>query len=124
MSALEIGQKLVELCKAGKYMEAIDKLYGESIVSIEGQDAHDMPARIAGIEAVRGKNEWWGKNHEVHALEVVGPFCGRRPDQFAVLFDIDVTNKPSGERTQLREVALYTIDGGKIVEEAFLYQMS
>ena len=36
-------------------------------------------------------------------------------------FDMDVTNKPSGERTRLSEVALYTVANGKIVEEQFLY---
>ena len=61
-------------------------------------------------------------NHEIHSTWAIGPFCGHRDDQFAVLFEMDVTNKPSGERTQMSEVALYTVAGGKIVQEEFLYQ--
>jgi hypothetical protein len=36
---------------------------------------------------------------------------------------MDVTPKASGERVQMREVGLYTIAGGKIVQEEFLYLM-
>ncbi len=35
-------------------------------------------------------------------------------------FDIDATPKESGERTQMTEVGLYTVDGDKIVQEEFL----
>jgi hypothetical protein len=124
MSALEIGQNLVQLVREGKGMEAIDTYYGKNIVSIEGQDAPEMPARMEGIEAIRGKNQWWYDNHEVHSLVVTGPFCGFRQDQFAVEFEIDLTNKASGERSQMREVGLYTLEGDKIVQEEFLYLMA
>lgn len=124
MSAIEVGKQLVSLCQQGKGMEAIDTLYADGIVSIEAQDMGDMPARMEGIDAIRGKNQWWYENHEVHDLTTTGPFCGHRADQFAVLFEIDVTNKQSGERSQMREVGLYTVADGKVVEEAFLYLMA
>jgi len=44
-------------------------------------------------------------------------------DRFAALFEMDVTFEPTGERTQLREVALYTVENGKIVQEEFWYQV-
>ncbi len=123
MSVMEIGKQLVDLCNAGKDSEAVDALYDEKIVSIEGQGTDEMPARMEGIEAIRGKHAWWYDNHEIHSQNAVGPFCGHRDDQFAVLFEMDLTNKPSGQRTQMSEVALYTVSNGKIVQEEFLYQM-
>ena len=127
-STLEIGKQLVEYCLKQDGLGAVDALYDEKIVSIEGAEAEGdhtesqgLPQRMEGIEAVRGKNQWWYDNHEIHDERAVGPFCGHRDDQFAVLFDMDVTNKPSGERTRLSEVALYTVANGKIVEEQFLY---
>ena len=123
MSNLEIGNRLVSLCREGKFSEAMNELYSEKIVSIEAQDFENMPARAEGIDAVRAKGEWWEENHDVHGIDVQGPFCGHREDQFAVQFAMDVTNKPSGERSTLSEVALYTVSGGKIVQEEFLYQM-
>jgi len=123
MSALEVGQKLVAFCREGKFMEATNALYDEKVVSIEAQDMENIPARIEGIEAVKQKGEWWEANHQVHGAKVAGPFCGHRDDQFAVLFEIDATFKPSGERSTMSEVALYTVANEKVVQEEFLYQM-
>jgi len=121
--ALEIGTRLVKLCNEDKGLEAVDELYGPGIVSIEGQGSDEMPARMEGIQAVRGKSVWWYDNHEVHASKAVGPFVGHRDDQFVVEFEIDVTPKATGERTQMREVGLYTVADGKVVQEEFLYLM-
>lgn len=120
---LAIGKRLVELCNARKGLEAVQELYDEKIVSIEAQGSEELPARMEGIEAVQGKNAWWYDNHEIHAEKALGPFCGAQPNQFGALFELDVTFKPSGERQQLTEVALYTIGGGKIVQEEFWYLM-
>lgn len=120
----EIGKRLVALSNAGKGVEAVDTLYDEKIVSIEAQGSDALPARMEGIEAVRGKNAWWYDNHEIHVSKATGPFCGHRDDQFAVLFEIDVTFTPTGQRSQMTEVALYTVQRGKVVQEEFLYLAS
>ena len=80
-----------------------------------------LPQRIAGFADVRGKSVWWLDNHEIHASKATGPFCGHREDQFAVFFEMDVTHRPSGERSAVTEVGLYTIVGDQIVQEEFLY---
>jgi hypothetical protein len=124
MSALETGKQLVELCSKGRFLDAVDTLYARNVVSIEPQGAPGMPAKMEGIAAIRGKNQWWGENHEVHDMQVEGPFVGPQKDQFAVLFRLDVTNKPSGQRMKMSEVALYTVNrNGKIKQEEFLYNM-
>ena len=69
------------------------------------------------------KAEWWVANHTVHSATVTGPFIGLRPDQFVVMFDIDMTAKESGQRSRLAEVGLYTVKDGKVVREEFLYLM-
>jgi hypothetical protein len=119
-SIQEIGQRLVELSNAHKGLEAVDTLYDEKIVSIEAHGSDAMPARMEGITAVRGKSVWWYDNHEVHSSQATGPFCGHRDDQFAVVFALDATFKPSGERSQMTEVALYTVKNDKVVQEEFL----
>jgi ketosteroid isomerase-like protein len=50
---------------------------------------------------------------------VTGPFFNG--DQFVVGFEMDVTNKDSGQRFTMAEQALYTIRDGKIAEERFFY---
>jgi hypothetical protein len=76
--ALRIGTKLVELCNAGESEKAVDELYSNDIVSIEGQGSEEMPARMEGIDAIRKKGEWWFANHEVHGMKAAGPFCGHK----------------------------------------------
>lgn len=122
MNAMEVGQKLTELCKAGEFEQAMNQFYADQIVSIEGQGTEDMPARLEGIEAVRGKSQWWYDNHDIHSTQTTGPFCGWRDDQFIVKFDMDVTPK-GGERMQMSECAVYTVADGKVVQEEFLYLM-
>ena len=100
-------------------MEAIEKHYGDDIVSVEPVAMPGMPAEMSGIEAIKGKSQWWIDNHEVHSVELIGPFVG--DNGFAVKFHMDITNKPSGQRMQMTEAALYFVNDGKIVREEFYY---
>ena len=121
-STLEIGKQLVTYCQKRDGLGAVDALYDEKIVSIEGQGSEAMPARMEGLAAIRGKHQWWYDNHEIHSTEAVGPFVGHRDDQFAVQFSMDVTPK-GGDRMQMTEIGLFTVKGGKVVQEEFLYLM-
>jgi hypothetical protein len=116
-----VAQELVALCRAGKNMEAIARLYSPQITSIEPVGSPDMPAEQQGIDAIRGKNEWWLANHEIHSAQVDGPFVGE--NDFVVRYDFDVTFKPTGQRMQMRELAHYAVKDGKIVREEFFYHM-
>lgn len=124
MDTKQVGEKLVALCREGRNMEAIDTLYSQDIVSIEAMGNEEMPAEMSGIAAIKGKNEWWYQNHEVHSGSAEGPFPNG--DRFAVKFDYDVTAKSGpmqGQRFTMTEVALYTVRDGKIVKEEFFYSM-
>ncbi|MEO1035549.1 MAG: nuclear transport factor 2 family protein [Pseudomonadota bacterium] len=123
MNVIELGTTLVQMCSEGKANEFMAQHYANDIVSIEGQSMGGMSARLEGIDAVRGKTEWWEANHDVHAMSADGPYVGNREDQFVVRFQIDVTPK-GGERATMTEVALYTVADDKIVQEEFLYLMA
>jgi len=123
-STLEVGKKLVDLCRMGKFNEAMESLYDPKIVSIEAQSPPGKPARMDGMAAVKGKAEWWEKNHEVHKIEVDGPWP--HGDRFIARFRLDVTPKTgpmAGKRFTMDEGALYTVKGDKIVQEEFFYHM-
>ncbi|PYK22450.1 MAG: nuclear transport factor 2 family protein, partial [Verrucomicrobia bacterium] len=107
MNTEEVATKLVEFCRKGEWMKAIDELYGKDIVSVEPRAMENMPAEMRGIDQVRGKTEWWEKNMEVHSAKVGGPFVAR--DTFVVQFDVDVTDKGSKKRMQMSEAGIYTV---------------
>lgn len=124
MDTKQVGEKLVELCRQGKNLEAVDTLYSPEIVSVEAMGNEEMPAEMRGIEAVRGKNQWWLDNHEVHSAAAEGPYPNN--DRFAVRYNYDVTAKAgpmAGQRMKMDEIALYTVEDGKIVREEFYYSM-
>jgi hypothetical protein len=122
--SMKVGKELADLCRQGKSMEAINTLYSPHIVSIEAETQGTTPKRVEGLAAVRGKNEWWEKNHELHGAEVDGPWP--HDDRFIVRFKFDVTAKAgpmAGQRMKLDETALYTVADGKVVQEEFFYNM-
>ena len=119
MTTLEVGKKLVELCKENKNDEAVKTLYSPNVVSVEAMSMPNMPAEMKGIQAVEAKGKWWIENHEVHSATVEGPYPNG--DKFVVHFNYDVTNKPSKQRMKMDEMALFTVENGKIVREEFFY---
>jgi len=119
MNAIEVGQKLVELCKANKNMEAMETLYSPDIVSVEAAEMPGLGREAKGLQAVLGKGKWWSENHIVHSQEIEGPWP--HGDRFIVRFKYDVTNKPTNQRRQMDEVGLFTVQDGKVVREEFFY---
>lgn len=119
MNTTEVGQKLVELCRKGENKKAHETLYDKNIVSVEPMAMPPMPAEAKGLDAVLKKGEWWMNNHEIHSAKAEGPFVAG--DKFVVVFDYDVTNKPSGKRMKMSEAGVYTVAHGKVVREEFYY---
>jgi hypothetical protein len=120
MTALEIAQKYVALCKEGKNQECLETLFAKGAVSIEPFSPPGAGDRTAkGLDAIRAKSKWWAENNTVHKAEVAGPYP--HDDRFAVRFVFDVTNKPSGRRMTIDEIGLFTVENGQITREEFFY---
>jgi len=116
MATREIAEDLVAMCKEGKFAESGEKYWADDLVSVEfgGDDPVSQ-----GKAAARAKGEWWSGAHDIHGVEVAGPWVNG--DQFTVRFTMDITNKQSGQRMNLDEIGLYTLRDGKIAEERFFY---
>jgi hypothetical protein len=118
MTTSQIANRLVELCSQGKNFDAMEELYSEDIVSVEAA-ARSGVSEFKDKQPVIQKSRDWAAAHEIHNLAIQGPYlCD---DKFAVTFDIDVTNKASGQRAAYREVAVYFTRDGKIYREEFYY---
>ena len=73
MNTLEIGKKLVELCREGKNEEAVNTLFSADIVSVEAGGPPGQDPTTKGIAGVLGKGKWWMDNHIVHDAKAEGP---------------------------------------------------
>ena len=110
----KVAAEFTELCRQGKDREAAERFWSDDVVNIESMPG---PMRhLEGKEAIFRKHAWWNENAEMHGGKVEGPFVNG--DSFAVVFELDVTMKGSPRQT-MREVAVYKVRNGKVVEERF-----
>lgn len=114
MSIEQMAQEFTQAV-AEERAEDYQAYWSDDIVSLEPQDG--PMSRVEGRAALLEKHAWWEANAEVHDSKTEGPFVFG--DQFAVRYEMDVTM--DGERSQMKEVGLYTVKDGKITEERFLY---
>jgi ketosteroid isomerase-like protein len=114
-----LAHALVMHCRNGTEEDGLNTLYAPDCISVEAFDVSG-PRVTEGLDGIRGKHAWWAENFEVHGGSVDGPHL-HGDDRFAVIFEMDATHKESGQRTQMKEVAIYTIAQGKIVREEFFY---
>ncbi len=119
MTTQEVAEKLVAYCTEGQALQAIEELYSQDIVSVEAMAMPGGSREMSGKEAVVGKANWWMSEHEVHSAKVEGPLVSG--NRFCVRFVYDVTNKPSGRRIVMDELAVYKVADGQIVHEEFMY---
>ena len=119
MTLMEIANELVAGCREGREKENLGKLYSEDAVSVEPAEL-GMPRESAGLEAIRGKHDWWQNTMEVMEADVSDPYP-HGDDRFAVRFTVKAKNKETGDVQGMDEVAVYHVKDGKIVREEFFY---
>jgi hypothetical protein len=94
MNTAEIAKQLVELCREGENVKAMELFYSPEIVSVEAVDMPNAPREARGLAAVKKKSEWWRTNHTVNSATATGPFVA--VDKFAAVFDYDITHERMG----------------------------
>ena len=115
----DVANKLVDGCRTGKTLENLDVIYAPDAVSVEALD-NGGGREVQGLDAIKGKHAWWDNTFEMLGGDVSDPFPSG-DGRFAVIFEIKVRHKESGEVSDMKEVALYTVGDGKITREEFFY---
>ena len=117
MNTKEVAARLVQLCREGKFSEAIDELYAENVLSLEPKGA--QAERTEGKAAVKAKTVQFDTMVEtVHSSKISDPIV--TGDHFACVMDMDLTLKGLG-RSPMNEIAVYEVKNGKIVTDQFFY---
>ncbi|MDB5025433.1 MAG: nuclear transport factor 2 family protein [Mucilaginibacter sp.] len=116
--AQEVAHKLVDLCREGKNVDAINELYDDNIVSLEPEGS-PMGGKTVGKEAVLGStNQWFSSVEEIHSVYISDPIVSG--NFFACTMDIDATYKEHG-RNEMSELCVFEVKNGKIVSSQFFY---
>lgn len=119
MTTKEVADKLVQLCRKGENLQAIDELYADNIVSKEPKGS---PVEVTeGKEAVKNMTRQWEESvAEIHSSYCSDPIIA--DNHFAIVMDIDATYKTRG-RMKLSELCVYEVKDGKIISDEFFYRM-
>ncbi|QJF51833.1 nuclear transport factor 2 family protein [Roseobacter ponti] len=116
---VETGRKFVQAMRDRQGIANVHDMYAETAESVEAVVPPGRYVRVAsGRDAIKAKREDWLAGHEIHRLEADGPYL-HPPNRFAVRFEVDVTQKATGRQMNLREIAVYSVEDGRIVREEF-----
>jgi hypothetical protein len=72
MNTQELANKVIELTRKQAWKEALESLYAKDIVSVEARANESGLFETRGIDAVRGKVDWWLDAMETHSVKVTG----------------------------------------------------
>ncbi len=117
LTPLEVAQTVTGLLRSGATAEVEDKFLASGIESVEGVG---VSMAFRGKKAVLAKYRGWEADHEIHSMNVDGPWVGATG--FALRYALDATQKSTGQRQQMEEIAVYTVKNGKIVREEFHFR--
>ncbi|MBJ3763550.1 nuclear transport factor 2 family protein [Maribius pontilimi] len=120
MSLMDIANELVDRVRNGDGTQLLETIYAKDAESVEASSPEGEDRVSKGLDALRGKHAWWDEHMETHSMGVEGPFP-HGDDKFAVIYDVDATNKQTKDRMKMREVAVYTVRNDKIAREEFFY---
>ncbi|WP_461113658.1 SnoaL-like domain-containing protein [Spirosoma jeollabukense] len=118
MTIQQVADRLVALCREGKYEQAQRELYSSDAKSIEPDSAPGMQT-VQGLDAIIEKgNQFQDMIQEVHGGSVSDALVAG--NTIALTIGMDVTFK-DGNRMDMNEIAVYTVQDGKIVQEQFFF---
>lgn len=116
MSLQSVGKKVVEMCNQLKNFEVMETMYTPDIVSVE-----PTGNATTGKEPVIEKSRKWAATVTIHSEKVVGPFFHGK-DRFATQTTFDITRKDTGQRIQLEEITVYTVNkDDMLIREEFFF---
>jgi ketosteroid isomerase-like protein len=110
----DVAQSLVEMCRAGKFEAPYGTLFASDARSVEATGE-----AAKGLDAIKAKGKTFSEKNDVNQFTVGEPCVGG--DLFAVPFSFEITEKATGKHMDMKEIGLYTVRDGKIIEERFLY---
>lgn len=116
----DIANRLVALCREGKYDACYDELFAADAENIEMPAMADGPlGNATGLDAMRAKSvAWFAGVEQVHGGTIGEPSVSG--NWFSVPMSMDITFKGRG-RMAMDELCVYQVRDGKIVREQFFY---
>lgn len=118
MTTAEVAHRFADLCRKGRYVEAVTELYSPDVTSIEPEGGM-WPERTRGYDRVLQKAHMFAelveRQHHGYVSEPV--VAG---EHFSISMILDVTLKGGG-RFRIEGVSVHHVRDGLITLEHFFY---
>ena len=118
MTTQEVADRLISLCREGKYDEVYKELYSPEIVSLEPEGAAWPEAKGFDQLAEKGK-KWQEMLEEFIEGSISEPIVAG--DHFSCVMKSKVKFKGAPEAIDMDEICVYKVVDGKVVLEQFFY---
>jgi hypothetical protein len=116
MKIEEIADNFVNWRNANDADRLRRELYSPDIESIEEGNTREI-GHVRGMEGLKKKGAALSRDFEVHSIKASAPMVA--DNWFSVKFEIDTTDKNSGQRSKLSEIAVYKVENDKITKEHY-----
>ncbi|MGN6640660.1 MAG: SnoaL-like domain-containing protein [Mucilaginibacter sp.] len=110
----QIADRLAQLCRKQKFVEAYKELYAEEAESIDPMYSGMLPAK--GLITLIEREKQFLSKTNIHTIEVSEPLIAG--NHFAISIHMDFTMEDRG-RKDVKELCVYHIKDGKIVRQQF-----
>lgn len=117
MTTQEIADKLVNYCRNGQYKECYEQLYSPDILSVEPEGSSFPPCK--GFDQLNEKAAKWNSNiKEFESGSVTDAIV--KGDHFVCGMETVYTDI-NDQKVHFKELCIYKVSEGKIIEERFVY---
>lgn len=117
MNTSEIANRLISLCREGKWETAQTELYADDAVSIEAEETPLYAKETRGLPAILEKAKVFESvMEEIYSLELSEPLIAG--NFFTITMTMDAKMKGQ-DRMVMPEICVYEVKDGKIVSEQF-----
>lgn len=111
------ANRLVELLKQKKFLEAQDEFFASDAVSQEPDQFKDRS--VSGLGAIKKKEEHFLKNiKKWNRFEVSEPLISRNYFSIGMITEVELV---TGDVLSIDEIIVYEVHNGKISKEQFFY---
>ena len=118
MTTQEVANRLISLCREGKYEEVYQTLFSPEIISRE--PAGSLWPEARGLDQLAEKGKKWNEMVDEFLEGTISePLVAG--DHFTCTMKSKVKFKGSAESIEMDEVCVYKVEEGKVVLEQFFY---
>lgn len=122
-SLAEVAEAYVSFIRSGDHEDCRNTLYGDEAISEEPSVLEGVCDELItrGIQAIKEKSERFFSYFDIEEVAISDPFL-HGDAAFAVTFTYKVRHRGSGELFDSHEIAVLTVDAGRITREVFYQQ--